>query len=423
MTQSDTITRPSMLQYALIALPLAFAGLPAVMYAPDLYVREYGLSLAAIGIVLLILRTLDALSDPVIGVLSDRFAAHRHRQLALGATSLGAGFAMLFLPPLFAALIWFTIAMALLSVGFSVVQINHNALGSLWSKHSHTKTRIVAMREAIGICGLLLAVLLPPGLALLVPANLVYSIYAAVFLVCLGLGSATLLRWLHTHQNLVGQRDSAAHPQGTGLAFYRSVLAQQWQFYAAYLASMLAASIPSVVFVFFVRDYLRLGDMAGLFLALYFVSALAGIPVWQKLTVRYGKVRCWQMAMLAAIIVFPFAFFIPPEGAVFYAILCVLTGFLLGAELTLPASILSDVLDADKQAQQAGAAFGLLAFLLKLSLGLAACASYALVTFAGFTPDAANSSGALIILAACYALLPIPIKIMAVHWLRAWSDK
>ncbi|HMY40567.1 MAG TPA: MFS transporter, partial [Marinagarivorans sp.] len=61
------------LRHGLLALPLTFAGLPIYIHAPDYYAVELGIPLATIGFLLLVLRIIDAVQDPLIGALSDRF--------------------------------------------------------------------------------------------------------------------------------------------------------------------------------------------------------------------------------------------------------------------------------------------------------------------------------------------------------------
>ena len=69
------------LKYSLIAFPLSFAGLPIYLHAPDFYTTSIGLNIEIIGISLLFLRILDAILDPIIGYLSDKF--YKHRQIVL----------------------------------------------------------------------------------------------------------------------------------------------------------------------------------------------------------------------------------------------------------------------------------------------------------------------------------------------------
>ena len=99
----------SLAAYGLMAFPLAFVGLPIYLHAPDFYAVNFGQSLTTLGAVLLALRLFDAVQDPVIGSLSDRFHTRRKEVLALGALLLGAGFWMLFNPHMQSPLTWFAV--------------------------------------------------------------------------------------------------------------------------------------------------------------------------------------------------------------------------------------------------------------------------------------------------------------------------
>ncbi|MDA9274841.1 MFS transporter, partial [bacterium] len=58
--------------YAVFAAMLSAAGLPIYIHAPKYFVDEYGVSLAALGSVLFVLRLLDVVQDPLFGRLSAR---------------------------------------------------------------------------------------------------------------------------------------------------------------------------------------------------------------------------------------------------------------------------------------------------------------------------------------------------------------
>ena len=90
------------LRYGLLGLPLAFCALPLYVLMPNLYAKEWGVSLAALGALLLGARLLDAVIDPLLGRWCDRlFAKSLSAVLALGAAGSGAfavGFSALFVP-------------------------------------------------------------------------------------------------------------------------------------------------------------------------------------------------------------------------------------------------------------------------------------------------------------------------------------
>ena len=84
------------LKYSLIAFPLAFAGIPIYLHAPDYYVSNIGIKIEIIGFALLLLRLVDAILDPLIGSLSDEFYKYRDKIIYLGSFLLILGFWMIF---------------------------------------------------------------------------------------------------------------------------------------------------------------------------------------------------------------------------------------------------------------------------------------------------------------------------------------
>ena len=72
------------LKYSLIAFPLAFAGIPIYLHAPDYYVTNIGIKIEIIGFALLLLRLVDAILDPLIGSLSDQLYKYRDKIFSVG---------------------------------------------------------------------------------------------------------------------------------------------------------------------------------------------------------------------------------------------------------------------------------------------------------------------------------------------------
>ena len=58
--------------YAAPALALAVVGVPVYVHLPKFYADVVGVDLALLGSILIAVRLSDALSDPLVGLLSDR---------------------------------------------------------------------------------------------------------------------------------------------------------------------------------------------------------------------------------------------------------------------------------------------------------------------------------------------------------------
>jgi len=70
--RGDGIAAGRLLGFGSLAIPLSGAGLPLVLFIPQLYASHFGLSLATIGFIFFLGRFWDVASDPIVGTLSDR---------------------------------------------------------------------------------------------------------------------------------------------------------------------------------------------------------------------------------------------------------------------------------------------------------------------------------------------------------------
>lgn len=408
----------SLAAYSLLALPLAFLGMPLYIHAPDFYATDQGLSLATIAAIILAVRIFDAVQDPVIGYLSDKYAASRPYWMAFFMALMTAGFILLFHPFGESKAAWFAVMLLVTTTAFSVLTINFNALGSLWSQDPRDKTRITSWREVVGLLGLLVAVALPPILALMVARDHVFSLYAMVLCVFMAIGAAGYYRW----RVLSAMPDKPLGQIIPGFDLRGMMHGDRGQFFALFGVSMLASSMPAVLVMFFIRDKLEAESFAGLFLFLYLLAGAAGIPFWRWLSDKISAHKAWFISMLVAIISFIWAFFLGAGDVWAYGIICITSGLALGAELCLPPAILSKMIDDDGRQDETARAFSVMAFLGKMSLALASGISLYALSFTGFESGKDNSADALLTLSLFYAAIPCVIKGFAAMFLY-WHMK
>ncbi|WP_347248633.1 MFS transporter [Zoogloea sp.] len=398
------------LRYGLLGLPLAFAALPIYVHVPKLYAEQAGLSLALVGTILLLTRIVDALSDPLIGWVSDRFLSRRGL-VALALPLLAVGLGGLLAPPPGAGGLWLAGLLVVVTFGYSVATINHGAWGAELGESSDMRTRLVAAREGFGLFGVVLAAALPGLLATTLDAGLART--GGVFVAVLGLVALVSL------PGMPAGRRPVARPESPWAAL-RGVLADRP--FAALLGVFalngIAAAVPASTVLFFVADVVRREDLSGLFLAIYFLTGAAGLPVWVSLARRVGKARAWLGGMGLSVAVFAWAVLIGPGDTLAFGILCALSGLALGADLALPPALLADQL-ARRPEGRAGACFGWWAFVTKANLALAAGLALPLLGCLGYAPGARHAA-ATEALTAVYAVLPLVLKLMAAFALWRW---
>ena len=67
------VGRLRMSLYGLVNLPTSIVGLPIALYIPAFYSQNLGLSLALVGTLIALSRLTDVVTDPAIGIASDRW--------------------------------------------------------------------------------------------------------------------------------------------------------------------------------------------------------------------------------------------------------------------------------------------------------------------------------------------------------------
>ncbi|MFM2042002.1 MAG: hypothetical protein RLY86_578 [Pseudomonadota bacterium] len=415
-----------LMAYALPALPLAALTLPVYILLPAHY-AGLGLSLALIGQLLLLARLWDGVTDPLVGWLSDRTHAftggrfgRRKPWVLAGLPLTMAGLWFLLVPPVQPGALYLVGWSMLLYLGWTMMIVPFTAWGAEMSGDYDERTRISAWREGFVVIGTVAALVLPvaAGVGSAGQEGEALKLLAVVLLVVLPLATALLL-WI------VPEPKTNPAP-ATGWAQGMRFLASNGPFrtlIAAYVLNGIANGLPAQLFLFFVQYKLMEGERAGLLLIAYFAAGLAAVPLWLKLSTRYGKHRVWSWAMLWACLWFVTVPLLGPGDFLGFLVICILTGAALGADLVLPGAMQADVVDADTAASggepRTGLYFALWSLATKLAVAVAALGLTAAAWF-GFTVTGENTPGALMALTALYCLMPIVFKLAAIALLWRW---
>ena len=112
----------TLLRYALTELPLNMAATPIALFITPFYSRDLGLSLAAIGTILMLARISDVITDPLVGQASDRTRTRFGRRkpwILFGAPLTMLSVWMLFVPAAPVGNAYFALWLVLFSIGRS----------------------------------------------------------------------------------------------------------------------------------------------------------------------------------------------------------------------------------------------------------------------------------------------------------------
>jgi GPH family glycoside/pentoside/hexuronide:cation symporter len=404
--------------YALPAVPLAALTLPLYIIVPAFYVRDFALSLAAVGQVLLLVRLADALSDPIAGYVADRWRprfGRRRLAFLLACPPAAIAAASLFMPPSGAGLGWFALFALLLSLASTFAVVPYTAWGAELSASYAGRTRIAAFRETAAVLGTLLtlsAQAIVPLMGFPGERHVLAAIGLGV-LVVLPLSALAAVAAVPEPRDHSRSRLSL----GQGLTHMR----RNRPFLRLLLAFFLngaANGFPATLFLFFVGERLGAPAAAGPLLVIYFLCGIIGVPFWLRLAARTSKHRSWSIAMMIACVFFALALRLGTGDVMAFGVICVATGLALGADLLLPPAIQADVIDIDTLAsgeQRAGMYFAVWGFATKLALASAAGIAFPLLARSGFDPNglSANEPG-LAMLSFLYCGLPVLLKVTAI---------
>jgi GPH family glycoside/pentoside/hexuronide:cation symporter len=407
------MTNKTLFAYILLALPLAFIGLPIYIYLPQFYSENFTISLQEIALILLITRLFDALLDPAIGILSDKFAKFRNKIIAFSCPFLGLAILSLFSPPSFlsvkAAL---TISLFLTYSLFSLIWINHQALAVSFTKDYNLKTRIISYREGFFIIGIIFASLLPPLLESFFSPKESFEIigFGYFFLICFC--AAIFYKFVKYQPNTDKQ-----NPTNIGQIFSKKLT----HFFAIFFLNAIASSIPASLITFYVSQVLNLESKTGLFLILYFTGLILGIIFWTKLSQKFKvKAKIWLISSILTVIIFPFCFFLSENDLLFYALICLLSGFGFAGDFCLSYSVLTDIIGEEKLFDKESTIFSITNFLVKISFTIS---SVILVYAIGTIRDQGSLEQERQFLSYSYALLPCLFKISSCVFLFNFCKK
>ena len=409
----DALPWRSGLAYGLLGFPLAFAALPLYVVLPNYYARSFGLSLATVGALLMVVRLMDAMVEPWLGRASDALFARTARAVlwvgAAVALLQWLGMAGLFFPAVTsesALAIWLVTGLLLTCIAHSLLVIAHQAWGVRLGGDELLRSRIVAWREGLGLAGVIAA----SALSVVWGAQAMLAVF----------GCALLLGWFMWWRA----------PQPVMLTTQqRSASSSLWQpltqpgfrrLLAVFMCNGIASAIPAALMLFFAQDRLQASEQAtAVFLVLYFICGAASMPLWLRCVRRFGLAWSWLMGMLLAIVCFAWTAGLGTAQVQAFALICALTGIALGADLALPGALLAQLIEKQgAQGSHDGTYLGWWNLATKLNLAIAAGAALPLLQWLGYAPGSQDEQ-ALQHLALAYALVPCMLKLLAAALLYA----
>ena len=408
-------------------------GAPAVgagyMYLlVGLYVMKFSTDVlliapAVMGVIFSISRVWDAISDPLVGYLSDRTLSslgRRRTWMAASVIPIGAAFVMVFSPPTdlseLALIGWMAVAVIGFYSVMTVFFVPHLSLGAELSDDYHERSRLFGVRHAFYTFGSILCLasfqillLAETRGELAVRQTALELAFIATLVMGLLIAFAVVrLRERVDFQGRVNDRPYRAFADVVRNPHARLLII------VTFIENVGSAAIG--VLTLYVAQYVVGAALwAPLIILSYMIPSAFSVPLWIPLSRRYGKVRLWFFSMLLTGVSFGGMFVLPFLDTVnvrliTIIVLAVFAGLAAGCGGTISTSIQGDVIDYDEYVtgeRKEGTYFAAWNFVYKCAMGAMLMLTGFVLQAAGFIPNEVQTMQTQIAIVSLYSLFPL----------------
>src|SRR6056297_920042 len=299
MTSPTRIPTATLILFGLVNLPLSMLLSPTAAILPNFYLEYTGITIAGLATATLVARLFDALTDPLIGLFSDR-AGTRKPWMIAGAVVVAAGAWFLYNAAEDAGmghlLAWYLVV----TLGWTLVEIPHTAMAAELSIDYHERTRIVFWRQLLGFVGGILFMAAP---LLLFAGDTAFTPEAmraiALFIVVAMPLVILLMIWRVAEP---AHRVAARRIRPVDLWLALRATPPLRYFLLTQVLFGLATGAVSSLFVIYSSQYLGLSERIP-HIAMPMTLAMAvGMPLWLWIMRRHQKHRVWAIGAVGMII-------------------------------------------------------------------------------------------------------------------------
>ena len=400
-TTPNRLSAASLAAYSAVAIPMAAMAMPIAVYLPPLY-SSLGLSLATVGTVFTLVRIFDVVTDPIMGLVIDRFETRwgrRKHWIAISAPIQMLAVYMVFMPNAEnVSALYLGFWMIVLYIGYTMMAIAHMSWGAELSETYDDRSRLFGWREVFVIGGMTTVLAVPAVLAIVSPDA---SLQAKVF----SMGMFCLIMFPLTSLATLSKVPDSARKSTAPVMFSEAMALLVsnpllWRVLASDLLSGLGTGVAGALYIFMARYVFEVPEQASIALLFYFIAAFCAMPLWLRIALWVGKARAMRWALVyGGLVMVGLYFLATPGSALGLWIFTITYGVAYGAAPALLRSMMADLTDADELQsgeQRAGLFFALLTTTNKLGAALAVGTCFLVLDEVfGFVDQAGNTPEAI----------------------------
>ena len=389
--------------YSLPSIPLAAAQIAVYIAVPAIYSKIAAVGIGITGLVIMISRVIDMITDPILGTYLDRMVEKIGWKfwLLIGFPLISIGIFILFNPLDGLEIFSLLLGIIFVTLGWTFFSIPWWGIGiAISNSNSNDRFKVVSFRELLTIPGVIL------GLFLIHFSNISGEIFLIISILFL---SPLFIKKIPI-PNISNKKVTSYFLNIKNLFKDNS----NFKYLClSYFFIGLSNGVTSILFILFVEFII--GGSPQNFLSIYFISAFMGLPFVYMLASKYNKKRIWTSFIILACICFLPVVFLSNNSTTLFMVICIISGFCLSADLIIPSSIQADIIYKEQQQNKnvlVGKIYSVWSFIQKLSLALSAGVCLPLLGYFGFNPSEVNTQ--LLPLSFAYGIIPIILRIPAI---------
>ncbi|AOL24009.1 glycoside/pentoside/hexuronide:cation symporter, GPH family [Erythrobacter litoralis] len=355
---------------------------------------------ALAGTVIFLAKLIDVVTDPMVGVWSDRFESPRGRRrpfLFWGAIMAAASFALIFTTPMlgsqYLTAAWLFIVLSFYAIGYTIYNIPYMAMPAEMTEDYHERSSIHAFRMVFVSLGSLIA---GAGVKVVLEwlGKTEAQSWAIVGLICAALIFASLMTAYYATA-----RARFTHGEGKSDKSNMTQLVEEFgavkqnrhflRLISVKFAQLMGVQTTAAAFAyFFVQSLGRDFNTLAIFGVTVTASTILCAPLLVMLSRHIGKKNAYYLAA-GTNVLYALSWSLASEGEPIWAIVLrgALVGLAFSGNVVMAMSMLTDIINADAErtgVRREGAFTALYSFVEKLTGALGPLIVGFALSFAGF---------------------------------------
>ena len=293
------------LSYTSLNFPTSAAGMPIFIFVLPFYADDLGLGLSLVGIIFFLGRFTDILTDPIMGLLIDKFPSkwgkHKH-WIFLSTPIFMLATYLIFLPPTTSPTwIYFFGGLFLLYSAFTLSSITQLSWATFLAPDYDERTKLLTLRELMALLGMFSVIAIPAVVEINDPSLQAKVNAIGIFvLFCIPIVTLNAIKQTPDSMESISNEKSDNSFNNFKKLFSNGMLIR------IVIAAVLIAfcmSLNGALYLIWMEVVIELPEYSSRLMLIYYVVSVFGLAVWRYLSLKTSKHFAAGISCIYAIIV------------------------------------------------------------------------------------------------------------------------